>query len=243
MASLGVLDQLTTWKPSENTPYGIIPVIVGFLNCYRARKCYHLGFSECDMKRTEDDKWAQDGYSNLSPQPLRRAESTRKMHTLGARDTNGLATQTQLVVIAPNLMTPQRISYLLFVPRSAANHGSISISSSVIAIATLAAQVADLGVLLLEFAFVVKKRQTFLEKRISSNPHLLKQANAKLNELKAIVYKLIADQSSDSLMEAGFFSCFPSRVNSRLEDMLQERSSAASSDGSFADASEYLSIC
>lgn len=104
-------------------------------------------------------------------------------------------------------------------------------------------EVADLGLLLLEFAFVVKKRQTFLEKRISSNPHLLKQANAKLNELKAIVYKLIADQSSDSLMEAGFFSCFPSRVNSRLEDMLQERSSAASSDGSFADASEYLSIC
>ncbi|KAL3249896.1 hypothetical protein ABHI18_011439 [Aspergillus niger] len=75
----------------------------------------------------------------------------------------------------------------------------LSISSSVIAIATLAAQVcsklselrtlykclpgrlhavnnevADLGVLLLEFAFVVKKRQTFLEKRISSDPHLLK---------------------------------------------------------------------
>ncbi|RDK39686.1 hypothetical protein M752DRAFT_268720 [Aspergillus phoenicis ATCC 13157] len=81
------------------------------------------------------------------------------MHTLGAHDTNALATQTQLV-----------ISCLLFVPRSAAN----------------------LGVLLLEFAFVVKKRQTFLEKRISSNPHLLKQANAKLNELKAIVYKLTA---------------------------------------------------
>lgn len=93
----------------------------------------------------------------------------------------------------------------------------LSISSSVIAIATLAAEVcsklselrslykslpgrlhavnnevADLEVVLLEVAFVVKKRQTFLEKELSSIPHLLKQAYTKLNELKAIVFKLTA---------------------------------------------------
>ncbi|GCB27699.1 hypothetical protein AAWM_10584 [Aspergillus awamori] len=178
----------------------------------------------------------------------------------------------------------------------------LSISSSVIAIATLAAQVcsklselrtlykclpgrlhavnnevADLGVLLLEFAFVTivykltaacragrapisihiragtdRFRAKYDNKytdgdfadRLRQRPDFTEKLAIAVDELLSVInQQAVADQSSDSLMEAGFFSCFPSRVNSRLEDMLQERSSAASSDGSFADVSEYLSIC
>jgi hypothetical protein len=104
----------------------------------------------------------------------------------------------------------------------------LSVTSGVIAVATLAAQicsafadlrslcrsfpgrlhavnneVADLKLVLLEVASVVEERSCLPESKHSAIPHLLKQATTKLIELKSIIDRLITISRNAKIPVAG----------------------------------------
>ncbi|KAB8073560.1 ankyrin [Aspergillus leporis] len=78
--------------------------------------------------------------------------------------------------------------------------------------------------------------------RLRQRPDLTDDLALAFDDLLGIINQLPSERaSSQSLLESGFYSCFPLRVDSDLGGLGKEPNSGCSSDGSFRDALEKLS--